>query len=56
MNAVGHLPGLSRLVKRLGGVAQERDLPVFAEQPFTRWWRRRRSSTTSHGAGDRGDR
>jgi Fe-S oxidoreductase len=39
VNAVGQTPGLARLVKRLGGVAPERDLPVFAAQPFTRWWR-----------------
>jgi FAD/FMN-containing dehydrogenase/Fe-S oxidoreductase len=58
VNAVGHLPGLSRLVKRLGGVAQERDLPVFADQPFTRWWRRRRrnapDTSSAEGAAPRG--
>jgi FAD/FMN-containing dehydrogenase/Fe-S oxidoreductase len=35
--------GLS-LTKRLGGIAAERDVPAFASQSFTDWFRRRRSS------------
>jgi Fe-S oxidoreductase len=31
---------LSRLVKRLGGIAAERELPVVAGETFTRWLRR----------------
>jgi FAD/FMN-containing dehydrogenase/Fe-S oxidoreductase len=41
VNSLGHAPGLARLIKRAGGVAPERDLPVFAAEPFTRWWRSR---------------
>jgi FAD/FMN-containing dehydrogenase/Fe-S oxidoreductase len=28
-------------VKRLGGIAPERDMPRFAREPFRAWWRRR---------------
>ncbi|WP_160051620.1 FAD-binding and (Fe-S)-binding domain-containing protein [Nocardiopsis sp. FR26] len=35
------LPGVSRLAKRLAGVAAERDLPSFARTTFTRAFRRR---------------
>lgn len=49
-NAVTQTPGLSRLVKRLGGVDSRRDLPTFARQRFTAWFHRR----GSHGAGRRG--
>jgi FAD/FMN-containing dehydrogenase/Fe-S oxidoreductase len=30
-----------RAVKRLGGIAPERDMPRFAREPFRSWWRRR---------------
>ncbi len=39
-NLGARLPGL----KRLAGVAPERDLPTFAPEPFTRWFRRRPAS------------
>ncbi|MFI9236089.1 FAD-binding and (Fe-S)-binding domain-containing protein [Streptomyces sp. NPDC053079] len=32
-------------VKRLAGIAPERDLPRLAPEPFTRWWRRRTKAT-----------
>ncbi|HSR22505.1 MAG TPA: FAD-linked oxidase C-terminal domain-containing protein, partial [Candidatus Eisenbacteria bacterium] len=51
VNRVAHAPGLSNLVKRAGGVARERDLPVFAAQRFTTWWRARGGS---RGSGERG--
>ena len=35
-------PGLSALVKRLGGISPERALPRFARQNFVRWWRKNR--------------
>ncbi|GAA1443572.1 FAD-binding and (Fe-S)-binding domain-containing protein [Nocardiopsis tropica] len=35
------LPGVSRLAKRVAGVAAERDLPSFARTTFTRAFRRR---------------
>ncbi|MFD7160479.1 FAD-binding and (Fe-S)-binding domain-containing protein [Kribbella sp. NPDC059898] len=41
-NAVAQQPFLARGIKRLGGVAQQRDIPPFAQQPFTEWWRSRR--------------
>jgi FAD/FMN-containing dehydrogenase/Fe-S oxidoreductase len=42
---------LQGLLKRAGGVAPERDIPSFADQPLTRWFRRRRQPT---GSGTRG--
>ncbi|HSN11405.1 MAG TPA: 4Fe-4S dicluster domain-containing protein, partial [Propionibacteriaceae bacterium] len=41
VNAVTHAPLLSSLVKRMGGVAQERTIPPFATETFTRWFERR---------------
>ena len=38
VNAVSHAPGLSRLVKRLGGVAAERRIPTFAPTTFRSWF------------------
>jgi FAD/FMN-containing dehydrogenase/Fe-S oxidoreductase len=38
VNTIARAPGLARLVKRAGGVAPERDLPLFADESFTRWW------------------
>ena len=40
-NFLTQTPGISRLVKRLGGIAQERSLPPFAPQTFTDWFARR---------------
>ena len=49
VNTVTHAPGLSRAVKAVAGVAQAREMPTFAPQTFTRWWRRRsrRAGATS---------
>ncbi len=41
VNAAGHAPGLGRLVKLAGGIDPQRELPRFARQRFTRWYRRR---------------
>ena len=38
VNRVFAHPLGSRLVKSLGGIAPERDLPPVAATPFTRWW------------------
>ncbi|MEU0303000.1 FAD-linked oxidase C-terminal domain-containing protein [Streptomyces sp. NPDC006175] len=38
VNAVLGAPGLARLGKRLAGVAEEREAPVFAEESFVQWW------------------
>jgi FAD/FMN-containing dehydrogenase/Fe-S oxidoreductase len=40
-NRAAALPGVSRIAKRLAGVAVERDLPSFARTTFTRAYRRR---------------
>jgi Fe-S oxidoreductase len=37
-NAATHAPGLHRLVKAAGGVAQDRDVPRFARQTFVDWF------------------
>ncbi|MBF8191725.1 FAD-binding protein, partial [Nonomuraea sp. K274] len=50
VNAVTHLPGLSRLVKAAGGVAAERELPRFARERFIDWFMNRGPSA----AGTRG--
>jgi FAD/FMN-containing dehydrogenase/Fe-S oxidoreductase len=39
------------LLKRMGGIASERTIPRFAEQPLTRWFQRRRPPA---GTGSRG--
>ncbi|MEU2154580.1 FAD-binding and (Fe-S)-binding domain-containing protein [Streptomyces sp. NPDC019396] len=39
LNAAARIPPLAALVKRLSGVAPERDLPVLARRTFTSWWR-----------------
>ena len=41
VNGVTHAPGLRAVVKAAGGVAQERDVPRFAAQTFTDWFRTR---------------
>ncbi|HEX5493288.1 MAG TPA: FAD-linked oxidase C-terminal domain-containing protein, partial [Mycobacteriales bacterium] len=51
VNALTHAPGLSTLVKRLGGIAPERPVPVFAPQRFTDWF----ADRGPRGTGERGD-
>jgi FAD/FMN-containing dehydrogenase/Fe-S oxidoreductase len=41
VNAVTQRPILAKGIKRLGGVADQREIPRFAKQPFTSWWRTR---------------
>jgi len=43
VNATTQQPSFAPLLKRLGGIAAERQLPLFADEPFTTWWRRRPS-------------
>ncbi|WP_461010017.1 FAD-binding and (Fe-S)-binding domain-containing protein [Streptomyces capparidis] len=52
VNAVTHagLPG--RAVRRLAGVDPAREIPVFAGEPFTRWWASRGGT---RGGGRRGE-
>lgn len=40
-NAMTQTPGLSTVVKRAGGIAPQRNMPRYAEQPFVNWHRRR---------------
>jgi Fe-S oxidoreductase len=50
-NVVMHAPGVAGVVKRLGGIAPEREVPKLAEEPFTRWYRATRGSApTANGA------
>ncbi|ORA83722.1 FAD-binding oxidoreductase [Mycobacterium malmoense] len=38
LNAVTHAPGLSKLVKKAGGIDTQRELPRFADERFTTWF------------------
>jgi len=40
-NFLTHAPGISRLVKRAGGISPEREVPRFAQQTFKDWFRER---------------
>ncbi|MFI5693766.1 FAD-binding and (Fe-S)-binding domain-containing protein [Kribbella sp. NPDC051586] len=44
VNAATRAPGLAAVLKKAGGIAPPRDIPRFAEQSFTDWWRSRPSS------------
>ena len=48
-NAVNHAPGLAWLVKKLAGVAPQRDIPRFAPQTFRAWFQRHRKISGEHG-------
>jgi FAD/FMN-containing dehydrogenase/Fe-S oxidoreductase len=41
VNRATHAPVLSRVIKKLGGIAPQRDMPRFAEETFRDWFRRR---------------
>ncbi len=41
VNFLTSLPGVSGLMKRIGGVAPERDIPAFAEETLQGWFRDR---------------
>ncbi len=45
VNAVTHAPLLGAIVKRMGGVAQEREMPRFARETLRDWFERRRART-----------
>ncbi|HET7589673.1 MAG TPA: FAD-linked oxidase C-terminal domain-containing protein [Solirubrobacterales bacterium] len=40
-NALTHAPGISRLVKRAGGISPQREMPPFAHETFKEWFRAR---------------
>ncbi|MGP4042995.1 FAD-binding and (Fe-S)-binding domain-containing protein [Streptomyces sp. 2A115] len=52
VNAVTHAPLVASAVKRLGGVAAGRELPLFAPRRLTDWWRERGGT---RGGGHRGE-
>jgi FAD/FMN-containing dehydrogenase/Fe-S oxidoreductase len=41
VNFFGSVPGLSHLLKFAGGISHKRELPAFAQQTFTAWFRER---------------
>jgi Fe-S oxidoreductase len=47
VNTVTGTPGLDRVVKAVGGVAPQREIPVFAERRFTDWFRSRTGTEQS---------
>lgn len=47
------VPGISRLAKKVAGVAAQRDLPTFARTTFTRAFRRRRARGEARTGGPR---
>ena len=49
-NAIAHTQPLSSMFKAIGGIAQQREVPSFATETFTEWFRRSYSfSDTSRG-------
>ncbi|MEV5368171.1 FAD-binding and (Fe-S)-binding domain-containing protein [Streptomyces albogriseolus] len=48
-NALASVRPLARLAKRLGGIAGGREIPRLAAEPFSRWWRRRRTPAAGEG-------
>jgi len=40
-NFATHAPGIGKLVKRLGGISPEREMPPFAHETFKAWFARR---------------
>lgn len=44
VNLLTHTPGLARLIKFAGGVAQQREVPKFARRTFRKWFSRRRAT------------
>ncbi|MFE2043265.1 FAD-binding and (Fe-S)-binding domain-containing protein [Streptomyces sp. NPDC059477] len=52
VNALAAVSPLARLGKRLAGVDRERGIPRLAGQTFSRWWERRRGTTTAPPDGE----
>ncbi len=51
VNAVGRTPLVRDAFKLLGGIALPRRIPVFADETFTHWFRRRARARAGHGNG-----
>src|SRR5579872_988182 len=47
VNLVTQTPGLNSIVKRIGGIAQQRKIPKFAPQTFRSWFRNRQPQNVS---------
>jgi FAD/FMN-containing dehydrogenase/Fe-S oxidoreductase len=54
LNLLAGSRSISWLVKRLGGVANQRELPELASETFTRWWDRRDTNGGHGGASGAG--
>ncbi len=48
-NMLARAPGLSTLAKAVGGIAQERTIPPFANRTFTSWFRNRGATPNDGG-------
>jgi FAD/FMN-containing dehydrogenase/Fe-S oxidoreductase len=46
LNGALHIPAVAGAAKRVGGIAPEREIPAFATESFTRWFRRRGHSAS----------
>src|SRR4051794_3133039 len=56
VNRLSHTPGVDRLIKAAGGVAQERTVPDFGRMRFTTWFKRLdRRGDLPRGDGSRGE-
>jgi len=51
LNTVTHTPGLSTLVKKVGGIDQQRELPKFADERFTSWFAHRADGAVAPSRG-----
>ncbi|BBZ37978.1 FAD-binding and (Fe-S)-binding domain-containing protein [Mycobacterium conspicuum] len=54
VNTVTHTRGLSTLIKKAGGIAAQREMPNFADERFTSWFRNRRPAGTEPSGPSRG--
>jgi len=46
VNAVMHAPGLSPLLKRIGGISRHREIPRYARRTFVSWFKQRAAAAT----------
>jgi FAD/FMN-containing dehydrogenase/Fe-S oxidoreductase len=51
LNTVTHARGLSTLVKKVGGIDTQRELPHFADERFTSWFHHRRPNAGARARG-----
>jgi Fe-S oxidoreductase len=53
LNGTLRNPVVAAVAKRAGGIAPEREIPAFATEPFTRWFRKRNHGSDGPGGGRR---